>query len=87
MGKGIRVYEVVAYLCNPCPVCRKSPKIYRDFGYEDAGFGAWCTVECKPFLRKPHLKIDCGKATWKMALVGAVEAWDRRAEDGKTENC
>lgn len=79
--KGIRVNDFIANMCEPCPVCGKQPKIYRDFGYEGAGFGAWCTIECKPFLRKPHMKVESGKSTWKRALMYAFEAWNRRAED------
>lgn len=46
---------------KPCPVCGRYPKIKRDYGYEQSGFGAWCTIQCKPFLRKPHLKVEEGK--------------------------
>lgn len=81
--KGVRTEEILAGLREPCPVCGKQPKIYRDYGYEQAGFGAWCTIECKPFLRKPHLRVECGKATWKRALIGAMDGWDMRAEHGK----
>lgn len=83
--KGVRVDDLIAELCEPCPVCGKQPKIYRDFGYEDAGFGAWCTIECKPFLRKPHLKFECGKNSWQRSLVGAVEWWNIKASGG-TDN-
>jgi hypothetical protein len=64
---------------KPCPVCGKKPRIKRDPGYEYAGFGAWCTIQCKPFLRKPHLKIEEGKASWDRALQYAAERWNRRA--------
>lgn len=83
--KGVRVDGIILAFCEPCPVCGKQPKIYRDFAYEDAGFGAWCTIECKPFLRKPHLKIESGKAFWKRALVGAVDSWNVKAHGG-TDN-
>jgi hypothetical protein len=79
--KGVRTEEVIANLRVPCPVCGKQPRIYRDYGYEESGFGAWCTIECKPLFRKPHLKVECGKAEWKRALMGAVEGWDARAEN------
>ena len=62
---------------NPCPVCGKQPKIKRDYSYEAAGFGAWCTIQCKPFLRKPHLKVEEGKALWERALKYAVERWNK----------
>lgn len=79
--KGVRTEEVIAGKCSPCPVCGKKPKIYRDYGFEGCGFGAWCTIECKPFLRKPHLKVESGKSTWKRALMSAFGHWNMRADD------
>lgn len=67
---------------KPCPVCGKQPKIFRDLDYEILGFGAWCTIQCKPILRKPHLKIEEGKATWDRALKCGIEHWNRRTDDG-----
>ena len=64
---------------KPCPICGKLPKIIRDYNYEHSGFGAWCTIQCKPFLRKPHLKIEEGKASWDRALKYGIEQWNRRA--------
>ena len=68
---------------KPCPICGKTPKIKRDIGYETSGFGAWCTIQCKPFLRKPHLKIEEGKSTWDRALKHSIEHWNRRVEEEK----
>ena len=68
---------------KPCPFCGKTPKIKRDIGYETSGFGAWCTIQCKPFLRKPHLKIEEGKSTWDRALKYSIEHWNRRVEEEK----
>lgn len=65
-------------LFKNCPVCGKQPKITRDHGYEANGYGAWCTIQCKPFLRKPHKKVESGKSTWIRALKEAIEAWNRR---------
>ena len=65
---------------KPCPVCGKTPKIYRDISYELSGFGAWCTIQCKPILRKPHIMVAVGKASWGRAFAYAIEAWNRRAE-------
>ena len=62
-----------------CPVCGKQPKVLRDIGYETSGFGAWCTIQCKPILRKAHLKIECGKSTWERAEHYARLAWNTRA--------
>lgn len=59
-----------------CPICGRYPKIKRDIGYEYAMFGAWCTIQCKPFLRKPHLKIEEGKASWERALKYGIEHWN-----------
>ena len=64
---------------KPCQICGKRPKIKRDYAYEASGFGAWCIIQCKPFLRKPHLKVEEGKAQWERALIYAVEAWNRQA--------
>lgn len=70
---------------KPCPICGKQPKVKRDYGSEGAGFGAWCTIQCKPFLRRPHLKVEEGKAQWERALKYAIEEWNRRANDGCTD--
>ena len=67
---------------KPCPFCGKFPTIKRDYGYELSGFGAFCTIQCKPFLRKPHLKIEEGKASWERALRSGIEHWNRMARDG-----
>lgn len=71
---------------KPCPVCGKLPKIKRDYGYEYSGFGAWCTIQCKPFLRKTHLKIEEGKASWDRALKHGIEHWNRRATDERDKD-
>lgn len=62
-----------------CPICGRMPIIKRDFGYETSGFGAWCTICCRPFLRT-HLKVEEGKASWARALNYAVEEWNRMVE-------
>ena len=66
---------------KPCPVCGKKPSVKL---YEYSGFGAWCTIQCKPFLRKPHLKIEEGKASRDRALQYAAESWNRRATHENT---
>lgn len=71
---------------KPCPVCGRLPVIYRDYSYEYSGFGAWCTIQCKPFLRKPHLKIEEGKAGWERALKYAVEHWNLFVDEGIKPN-
>lgn len=64
-----------------CPVCGKEPRVKRDQSYEAAGFGAWCTIQCKPFLRKPHLRVESGKAQFQRAFEEAAEAWNQRADE------
>lgn len=66
---------------KPCPICGKQPKII----YETSGFGAWCIIQCKPFLCKPHLKHEEGKSIWNRALVHAIEGWNRRVDDAKAD--
>ena len=55
-----------------CPVCSKKPKIKRERNVS----GAWCVIQCKPFLRKPHIRIECGKASPERAYTEAVIAWN-----------
>lgn len=62
---------------EPCPVCGKKPRIKRDYAFESAGYGAWCTIQCKPFLRKTHFKVEEGKSTWERALKYASDRWNR----------
>ena len=65
---------------RPCPICGRFPKIKRDYGYERSGFGAWCTIQCKPLFRKSHLKVEEGKSTWDRALEYAMRRWNEEAE-------
>lgn len=74
--RGSRIYDLIAEMSNPCPVCGRQPKIYRS-----SMNGENCTFECKPFLRKPHLKVESAKADWKRALVEACNEWNRRTKD------
>lgn len=66
---------------NPCPVCGKMPKVIRDYGYEQSGFGAWCTIVCKPLIGKPHLKVEQGKSTYIRAFKYAVKEWNKKNEE------
>ena len=70
---------------NPCPICGKIPKVKRDYGYEASWFGAWCTIQCKPFFRKPHLKIENGKSTWERAYKYAAAHWNEATEEMKND--
>lgn len=65
---------------KPCPVCGRKPQIKRDISYESHGFGAWCTIKCKP-LFKTHLIVEEGKSTWERALRYAIDDWNRRVQD------
>ena len=53
------------------------PKVYRDPAYESAGYGAWCTVRCKPLFRKSHCTIKSGKSTWARAYSDAINRWNQ----------
>jgi hypothetical protein len=61
---------------KPCPVCGKMPDIIRDYSYESAGFGSWVIIQCKMFLRKPHIKVESGKASFNRAFHEAVQMWN-----------
>lgn len=79
MSKGTRI-NVDPGVLKPCPKCGKIPKVYRDIGYEMNGFGAWCTIECKPLFRRPHFAVEEGKAGWGRAFERAVGIWNGWAE-------
>ena len=66
---------------KPCPICGKTPKIIRHYDYEDRALGAWCTIECQPFLRQPHLKIEDVDVDWERALQYAIEAWNETVDN------
>lgn len=68
-----------------CPICGKQPRIKRDYGYESSGFGAWCTIQCKPIFRKPHLKIEEGKASWDRAFKYAIVHWNEAVAEMQIE--
>ena len=65
---------------QPCPICGKNPRIIRDRNYEAMAYGAWCTILCKPFLRKPHLIVESGKASWQRAYEEAAEWWNQEVD-------
>ena len=69
------LYKTDKYL-EVCPICGRKPKIYRDFGYEASGFGAWCTIQCKRLFGKPHRKVESGKSTFDRALDEAIKDWN-----------
>lgn len=53
-----------------CPICKKKPKVKRDFNYEASGFGAWCKIFCKCHI------TECGRASWEDAFKTAVQCWN-----------
>ena len=63
-----------------CPICGKEPKVKRDWSYEASGYGAWCTIQCKPLFRKRHMKIEAGKADFQRAFEEAATAWNNLCE-------
>lgn len=69
-----------------CPICGKESKVIRDWAYESNRYGAWCTIQCKPFMRRPHLKIEEDKATLGRALQNGVERWNCLADEIKKNN-
>ena len=67
---------------KPCPVCGKKPKVRTGWFYETGIYRYKCVVECTPFLRRPHLKVE---ETWYSAEGAeniAVNEWNRRVENG-----
>ena len=85
MGKGVRL-RVSTGILNPCPKCGRTPKLYRDFGYEESGFGAWCTIECKPLFKRPHFTVEQGNAQWGRAVGRAVAIWNGWADGERRDN-
>lgn len=71
---------------KPCPICGKKPKAKIDYGYEMSCFGGWVTIQCKPFLRKPHMRVEQGKCNNERALQYAVKEWNERVENENQEN-
>ena len=60
---------------EPCPICGRIPKVYiEELG---AGWGSWCTILCKKPFKKPHLKIEEGKASLDRAIMYAVNIWNK----------
>ena len=66
-----------------CPKCGKKPRIAFDLDLYEAGFGGYVTVQCKPFLRKPHLKIEVNHADANLAKKKAIEEWNRQVDKAR----
>ena len=67
-----------------CPVCGKPPKIrFDEASYYTDIDALFCTIRCKPFLRKPHLeKTSNLKRTdgFYNSLKRAVNRWNKAVE-------
>lgn len=71
-------------ILRPCPVCGKQPRVSISYAQ---GPGGWCVIQCKPFLRKPHLKVEEGMTLLNCAIRYAKVRWNQEAErypDGKS---
>ena len=66
-----------------CPICGKQPKIDFDHTTYGSGYGAFYTIKCKPFLRKPNLTITEGKALKDKCLESAILRWNNAVVDYK----
>lgn len=73
-------------ILRPCPVCGKQPRVSVSYA---PGYGGWCVIQCKPLLRKPHLKVEEGKALLDSAIRRARVRWNREAErcSGEEKRC
>ena len=71
-----------------CPKCGKQPIIKFDEAAYYTGWGAWYTIQCKPTLRKTHLKIEEGKADKEQCLKYAIKHWNEKVlkMKGNTNN-
>lgn len=76
---------MIEIVLRACPICGKEPKVKRDYGYESLGFGGWCTIQCKPFLRKFHLITESGKASYQRAFKEAAEWWNQEVDNYNKE--
>jgi hypothetical protein len=61
---------------SPCPVCGKTPEILV-FPHVD---GAQCIIQCKPWWRKAHMRVEsCAAAGW-WAEAKAKREWNAAIE-------
>lgn len=67
-----------------CPVCRKRPRVKME---RHPGGGAFCTIECRPWFGKPHMRVCHGKSTDDRALSYAVAEWNNLARGAALLPC
>ena len=70
----------------PCPICGKQPKVIAFLDFNTVGFGASCVVQCKPFLRKAHLKAECNNVSNEWAEQTAIYEWNQLVNKTLTDN-
>ena len=78
-----RVHDFMETMLEPCPVCGKQPKLYRDVEYEALGYGAMYMVQCKPFMGEPHAMVRHRGDDTKSAMIEAMYEWERVCRFGK----
>jgi hypothetical protein len=76
-----RYVNIYTGFLNPCPVCGKYPKVYFDPTSLFIGLGTIVEIKCKPFLKKEHLSVWSGKATFERALKEAVDFWQEETKE------
>ena len=69
--------NTVNFTPKPCPICGKAPKIFISLDFSQFGFGGYGVVQCKPFLRKPHLRIESGGPSAEWAEQSAIQNWNQ----------
>jgi len=67
--------EAAEKLLLPCPKCGKKPKI-KVLNYGQGGMGATVRIQCKPFLRDPHISTTHTVASLGHAIGCAVTGWN-----------
>ena len=77
------LYKTDKYL-EVCPICGRLPKLYVE--RLSGGWGSWCTIVCKRPFRKPHLKIEEGKALYRRAIKYAIEDWNKTCYEYRKRN-
>jgi len=66
---------------DPCPVCGKYPKVYKDLGYKadkDSSLVKYtniCTIRCKKPFKRAHISVVVGDDDYNEAYKGAAEFW------------
>lgn len=69
---------------DPCPVCGKYPKVYKDLGYRTdekdnlIRYTSICTIRCKRPFKHAHLSVTTSAVgyDYKEAYKNAVDWWN-----------